>query len=179
MADYLSSRMISEPMCLYDNDPTADGSIAMVISRRDNVASTRPPIHFEAVGSAMGLERNAEMMWSRTAYRPSDVDIAELYDGWSILALLWLEALGLCPPGDGGRFIEGGHRIGLDGDLPMNTGGGHLSAGRLHGLLQLYEACVQLRGDGGDRQVKGGPRLAVAATGAGGFSGAVLVSASS
>jgi acetyl-CoA acetyltransferase len=177
MDDYLSARMISEPLCIYDCDPTVDGSIAIVVSRRDSIASARPPVYVEAVGSAMGLERNADMMWARAAHRPVDVDVAELYDGWSILALLWLEALGLCPPGEGGRFIEGGHRIALDGELPLNTGGGHLSAGRLHGLAQVYEACVQLRGEGGARQVTRRPRLAVAATGASTFSGCVLLSA--
>ncbi len=73
---------------------------------------------------------NAEMMWSRTSLAPADVDVAQLYDGWSILALQWLEALGLCPPGEGGRFVEGGARIALDGELPLNSGCLLLSAFR-------------------------------------------------
>ncbi|MCB0997464.1 MAG: thiolase family protein [Acidimicrobiales bacterium] len=174
--DYLSSRMISDPLCLYDCDPPADGSIAFVVSRRDAVASDRPMIRIEAVGSALGMERCGEMMWSRTDLTPADVDTAQLYDGWSILALEWLEALGLCPAGEGGRFVEGGRRIALDGELPLNTGGGQLSGGRLHGFVQLWEACIQLRGEGGARQMESRPTTAVAATGAASFTGCVLVS---
>ena len=178
MADYLASRMISTPLCIYDCDPPVDGSIAVIVSRRDSVVSDRPSVGIEAVGSAMGMDRSAEMMWSRTPYTPRDVDVAQLYDGWSILALLWLEALGLCPPQLGGRFVEGGSRIARDGELPLNTGGGHLSGGRLHGFIQLYEACVQLRGEGGARQVEPSPSIAVAAAGAGHFTGCLLLSAS-
>ena len=116
------------------------------------------------------------MMWSRTDLTPADVDTAQLYDGWSILALEWLEALGLCPAREGGRFVEGGRRIALDGELPLNTGGGQLSGGRLHGFVQLWEACVQLRGEGGARQMESRPTTAVAATGAASFTGCVLVS---
>ena len=73
-------------------------------------------------------------MWSRTDLRPGDVDVAELYDGFCWLAMAWLEALGLCGHGESGPFIEGGKRIALDGELPLNTHGGQLSAGRLHGI---------------------------------------------
>ena len=149
----------------------------MIVSRRDAVASDRPSVGIEAVGSAMGMDRSADMMWSRTRYTPRDVDVAQLYDGWSILALLWLEALRLCPPHSGGRFVDGGGRISRDGELPLNTGGGHLSGGRLHGFIQLYEACVQLRGEGGERQVDPHPSIAVAAAGAAHFTGCLLLSA--
>ena len=103
---------------------------------------------------------------SATDLRPSDVQIAELYDGFSFLTMNWLEALGLCPLGESGPFIEGGKRIARDGELPVNTHGGQLSAGRLHGYGFLHEACVQLWGEGGARQV--GTLLEVAAVAAGG-----------
>jgi acetyl-CoA acetyltransferase len=177
MEDYLAARMISSPLCIYDNDPPVDGAIAAIVSRRDALPDGHPWVGIEAVGSALGLRSNAEMMWSRTQFEPADVDLAQLYDGWSILALLWMEALGLCPPGEGGRFVDGGSRIALDGELPLNTGGGQLSGGRLHGYIQLYEACVQLRGLGGARQVTPLPKLAVASTGAGSFAGCLLLSA--
>jgi hypothetical protein len=74
--------------------------------------------------------------------------------------------LRLCPIGESGPFIEGGHRIAREGVLPVNTHGGQLSAGRLHGYGFLHEACVQLWGEGGERQVT--KPLEVAAVGAGG-----------
>ena len=82
---------------------------------------------------------------------PADVDVAELYDGFSFLSMVWLEALGFCGKGESGPFIEGGKRIALEGELPLNTSGGQLSGGRLHGFGFIHEACVQLCGEGGDR----------------------------
>jgi acetyl-CoA acetyltransferase len=89
--------------------------------------------------------------------------------------LVWLEALGFCKPGESGAYVEGGQRISLHGELPVNTGGGQLSAGRLSGFGHLYEVITQLRGDGGDRQVPGGPEVALVANGAGPIAGCVLL----
>jgi acetyl-CoA acetyltransferase len=114
-------------------------------------------------------------MWERTELRPADVDLAQLYDGFSILPLVWLEALDLCGRGESGAFVEGGSRIALDGQLPLNTAGGQLSAGRLHGFGLLHEACVQLRGDGGDRQIPGRHEVAVVANGGGPIAGSMLL----
>jgi acetyl-CoA acetyltransferase len=93
------------------------------------------------------------MMWSHTDLKPRDVDVAQIYDGFSILTLLWLEALGFCKQGEAAAFVEGGTRIGLTGELPLNTSGGQLSAGRFHGYGHTYEACLQLWGRAGARQV--------------------------
>jgi acetyl-CoA acetyltransferase len=93
------------------------------------------------------------MLWTRTDLKPSDVQLAEMYDGFSFITLAWLEAMGFCGEGESGAFIEGGQNIALDGPLPLNTNGGQLSGGRLHGFGYLHEACVQLRGEGGARQV--------------------------
>jgi len=177
--DYLGARMISDPLCLFDCDVPVDGSIAIVVSRREAAPDTgRPPIRLEAVGSTPGIDQAGAMLWSRSPrLAPADVDIAEIYDGWSILSLLWLEGLRLCGRGEAAAFVDGGGRIALDGDLPINTGGGQLSAGRLHGYLQLYEACRQLRGDAGERQVTPHPEVAVASTGANHFTGCMLLSA--
>src|SRR5258708_18336667 len=92
-------------------------------------------------------------MWSRTDLKPADVDVAQLYDGFSILTLLWLESLGFCAEGDSGPFIEGGRRIALDGELPLATGGGQLSGRRLHSFADLHEAVLQLRGDSSEPQL--------------------------
>src|SRR5690606_21412551 len=115
------------------------------------------------------------MLWSRTDLRPGDVQVAELYDGFSFLALAWLEALGFCGRGESGAFVAGGQRIARDGELPLNTHGGQLSGGRLHGYGFLHEAAVQLRGEGGARQVPGAPRVAVVAAGGGPLAGCMLL----
>jgi len=114
-------------------------------------------------------------MWARTDLRPADVDIAQLYDGFTFLTFAWLEALGFCGDGESGPFVEGGSRIALDGVLPVNTYGGQLSAGRMHGYWVLHEACVQLRGDAGPRQVPDGPEVAAVSNGGGPIAGCMLV----
>src|ERR1051325_11037376 len=93
------------------------------------------------------------MLWERTDLTPADVDIAELYDGFSFLTMTWLEALGFCGKGESGPFIEGGGRIALEGELPGNTHGGQLPAGPPHGFGFIHEAVLQLRGEAGERQV--------------------------
>jgi acetyl-CoA acetyltransferase len=193
--DYLGVRMISEPLCLYDCDVPADGSTAVIVSRADAAPDLRrPPINVEAVGTAihgrpswdqwddlttMALRDAAAQLWTRTDLTPADVDVAELYDGFSFIALAWLEALGFCGKGEGGPFIEGGERIARDGLIPLNTHGGQLSAGRLHGYGFLHEACAQLWGLAGERQVvrPGGrrPEVGVAAAGGGPLAGCLLL----
>ncbi len=191
MDDYMNARMITTPFCLYDCDVPCDGGVAVIVSRAEAARDLRrKPIRVEAVGTAlkgrpswdqfddlttMAARDAGPMLWSRTDLRPSDVDVAELYDGFSFITLSWLEALGFCPKGESGRFIEGGQRIALDGELPLNTQGGQLSAGRLHGYGYLHEACVQLWGEGGDRQVPGSPEVAVAAAGGGTLAGCLLL----
>jgi acetyl-CoA acetyltransferase len=189
--DYLSARMISTPFGLYDCDVPVDGATAMVVSSIEAARDLRrPPLRVEAVGSAlhgrpswdqfddlstMAMRDAGAMLWKRTDLRPADVDVAELYDGFSFLAMSWLESLGFCGKGESGPFVEGGQRIALDGELPLNTHGGQLSAGRLHGYGFLHEACVQLWGDGGERQVAGDPRVAVAAAGGGPLGGCLML----
>jgi len=125
--------------------------------------------------TTMAARDAAASMWKRTDLQPADVDVAELYDGFSILAMVWLEALGFCGRGESGPFVEGGSRIALDGELPLNTSGGQLSGGRLHGFGLLHEACVQLRGEGGERQVAGDPEVAAVANGGGPLAGSMLL----
>ena len=105
-------------------------------------------------------------------------DVAELYDGFSFITMAWLEALGFCGKGESGPFIEGGGRIARDGAIPLNTHGGQLSAGRLHGYGFLHEACAQLWGEGGARQVAGDPEVALAAAGGGPLGGCLLLTRS-
>ena len=189
--DYLASRMITTPLRLFDCDVPCDGATAVVVSRRELAADlAQPPVLVEAMGAAMhdrpswdqlrdltrmvGADAAAQM-WSRTALTPADVDVAEIYDGFSYLTMLWLEALRLCGVGESGGFVDGGGRIALDGPLPLNTAGGQLSGGRLHGYGFLHEACVQLRGQGAERQVAPWPEVAVVAAGGGPTCGCLLL----
>ena len=189
--DYFSSRMITTPLRLFDCDVPCDGATAFVISRRELAQDlAKPPVYIEAMGTAIhdrpswdqlkDLARTvgtdaAAQMWGRTSLTPADVDMAQIYDGFSYLTMLWLEALQLCGRGESGHFIEGGTRIARDGELPLNTAGGQLSAGRLHGYGFLHEACVQLRGEGGERQVPKQPKVAAVAAGGGNTCGCLLV----
>jgi acetyl-CoA acetyltransferase len=176
--DYMASRMISTPLRLYDCDTHIDGCTAIIFSANDAASDLRqPPIRLEAMGMALGgigsglhsgdftslpATIAGDMLWSRTDLRPRDVDVAQIYDGFSILTLLWLEALHLCETGQAAAFVEGGQRIALDGELPMNTSGGQLSAGRFHGYGHTYEACLQLWGRADSRQIKDAKVCAVA-----------------
>ena len=191
MDDYFAARMISWPLCLYDCDVPCDGGTAMIVSRADSRADLRkPPLAVEAVGTAlhgrpgwadypdlttMACHDAGAQLWSRTDLRPSDVQLAEMYDGFSFITMCWLEAMRFCGKGESGPFVEGGSRIARDGQLPLNTHGGQLSAGRLHGFGFLHEACTQLWGEAGDRQVPGNPEVGVACAGGGPLAGALLL----
>jgi acetyl-CoA acetyltransferase len=187
--EYLASRIISTPLRLFDCDTHVDGSTAMVISHQDAAKDLRnPPLHIEAMGMSYGgigegvhrgdftfmpADRAGAMLWSRTDLKPSDVDLAQIYDGFSIHTLMWLEAMQLCGRGEAAAFVDGGTRIALDGQLPLNTSGGQLSQGRLHGYGHTYEACLQLWGRGGERQVEDAKVCAVA-NGGYGYGGLLL-----
>jgi acetyl-CoA acetyltransferase len=195
MNDSLAARMITTPLCLYDCDAPCDGSTAVIVSHRDTAADLdHPAVGINALGTAlrgrpswdqfddsttMAARDAAASMWERTELTPADVDTAQLYDGFSILAIVWLEALGFCGRGESGPFIEGGGAIARDGVLPLNTAGGQLSGGRLHGFSLIHEACVQLRGEGGERQVvrPGGraPEVAAVGNGGGPIAGSMLL----
>jgi acetyl-CoA acetyltransferase len=188
--EYLQARMISSPLCLYDCDVPADGAVAVLVSAADAAPDVPAPIRFEAIGSAIGRPSwwdqwreptdmaatdAAAHLWSRTALTTADVDVAALYDGFSYLTLVWLEVLGFCKAGEAADFVDGGSRIALDGELPLNTAGGQLSSGRLHGYGHLFEACIQLRGQAErDRQVSGA-EVALVAAGGGPHGGCLLL----
>jgi acetyl-CoA acetyltransferase len=190
MGDYLGARPVTTPFGLYDCDVPCDGAVAIIVSARGIAADLRqPPVLVDAVGTRITERLSwdqgtithepqvfgpARHLWTRTSLTPADVDVAQLYDGFTFNCLTWLEALGFCGVGEGGAFVEGGHRIGLGGELPINTSGGQLSAGRLHGFGLIHEAVTQLRGDGGDRQVTGA-EVAVVSTGGGTPGGCALL----
>jgi acetyl-CoA acetyltransferase len=188
MDDYMSARMISEPFGLLDCDVPVDGSVACVVSSADAAQDCDQSVRVEACGGSLGLggwdqrpdypkmasTDAAAELWSRTNLTSGDVDIAELYDGFTFLTLAWLEALGFCGDGEAGPFVEGATRISRDGQLPLNTYGGQLSAGRMHGYWVLYEACLQLRGEAGERQIEKHD-VAVVSNGGGPIAGCMLL----
>jgi acetyl-CoA acetyltransferase len=169
MDDYMEARMITTPFGLYDCDVPCDGSVAIIVSRKDLAADMRQkPVLVDAVGTQITeriswdqgmLDHEPQVtgpaahLWTRTDLKPADVDLVELYDGFSFNCLSWIEALGFCGWGEAKDFLDRGTAIALDGSLPLNTHGGQLSSGRLHGYGFLHEAVTQLRGDGGERQV--------------------------
>jgi acetyl-CoA acetyltransferase/uncharacterized OB-fold protein len=181
MQDYLTARMVSTPFGLYDCDVPCDGSVAFVVSAVETAPDLRRrPVYVEAVGTQITERPSwdqdtmthmpnvfgpAAHLWTRTTLTPADVDVAEIYDGFSFNCVTWLEALGFCGLGEAKDLVAGGTRIARDGELPLNTHGGQLSAGRTHGYGFLHEAVTQLRGDAGARQV---PDARVAAVAVGG-----------
>ena len=190
MDDYFNARMITTPFGLFDCDVPCDGAVAVIVSAVDTVKDRpKPAVFVEAVGTQV-LERlswdqdtlthmpqslgPAAHLWTRTSLRPEDVDLAQLYDGFTFNALSWLEGLGFCEPGGATDFLDGGKTIALDGRLPLNTSGGQLSAGRLHGYGFVREAMLQLRGEATGRQVPDA-KLAVVTAGGGVPSGAMLL----
>ncbi|WP_327754623.1 thiolase family protein [Sphingobium sp. SJ10-10] len=172
--DYLGARMIADPMSILDCDIPVDGCCALILTSTERARHLRQPpalltgfaasAHQGAGGTPMNLEDMrdgakdvARRLWDTTGLSPMDVDNAQLYDGFSVLVLTWLEGMGFCRDGEGLAFLREGHGD-LGGRLPINTGGGALGEGRLHGMTQLAEAVAQVTDRAGERQVPGAVR---------------------
>ena len=172
---YLDSRMVSDPLCMYDCDIACDGATAFVISRSEHASNLdHPAVVVEALDCAhhdrflweggediTRISSRWSTVWDRTDFVVDDVDYASLYDGFSVFVLCWLEDFGFCALGESGAFVAEPGRISLGGQLPINTAGGQLSGGRLHGFGHLHEACLLIRGEAGARQVDGAALAAV------------------
>jgi acetyl-CoA acetyltransferase len=184
MEDYLAGRMVREPLCLYDMDPPVDGGDAFVVTTAERAADLAGPavlVHASSFGRTAlpyadqqpdldqtGAHIAARHLWSRSDLGRSDVDLLYLYDGFSVMAVVWLETLGWAPPGGAAEVLAsstGQHgRIELCGRVPVNTHGGSLSEGASQGAGHLREAVTQLRGRAGSRQCAG-VRTALVTTG--------------
>jgi acetyl-CoA acetyltransferase len=167
--DVLASRMVSSPLSILDCCLVTDGGGSLVVTSAERAKDLRkPPVYLLGVGEAH-WHRNISQMPDLTvsaaaesgprAYRmakigPEDVDVAMLYDAFTINTVLFLEDLGFCEKGEGGAFASGG-RISPGGELAVNTNGGGLSYNHpgMYGLLLLVEATRQIRGECGERQV--------------------------
>jgi acetyl-CoA acetyltransferase len=169
IADHQASRLVVDPLRLYDCCLISDGGVAFVVTSLERARHLRRrPVVVLGVGQAHSAETIGNPEWwymphqqaaAEQAYAiagvgPDDVDVAQLYDNFTISVIVWLEHAGFCKRGEGGAFVEGG-RIRLGGRLPVNTGGGNLSHSYMQGWLHIVEAVRQLRGECGPRQVEG------------------------
>jgi acetyl-CoA acetyltransferase len=170
MDDYLASRWIVEPLCLFDCCLETDAAIAVVVTSAER-ARDLPHVPVTISGAVWGSGHtlfsnhrgdftvtaavdNAPRLYSMAGVGPDDIDVACFYDAFTPLVLLQLEDFGFCKKGEAGGFVAAGETR-LGGALPVNPHGGHLSEGYVHGLNHVAEAVQQLRHASGDRQVPG------------------------
>ncbi len=192
MEDYLNSRYISKPLHLLDCDYPVDASSALIFTTEERARDLKQnPVFVEAWGHGTTAENNfhlvAEMtksapwmasqrMWSRTDLKPKDVQTAGLYDGFSFIAMQWMEALGFCGEGESGAFVRSG-ATSATGSLPTNTDGGACNVGRRHGANFFIEVTRQLRGSAGDRALPNNPKVGVVSNAVGPFGACALLTA--
>ncbi|NLE82833.1 MAG: hypothetical protein GX610_25315, partial [Rhodococcus sp.] len=124
----------------------------------NHIGVTGVPMTYEDI--IAGSETTGERLWTAAGINRDDIDIAQLYDGFSIFTYTWLEGLGFCGRGEAASFIDEGNAR-PTGTLPLNTGGGCLAEGRLHGMTQLTEAAYQVTGRAGERQIPDAKRSVV------------------
>ncbi len=171
IAEVLGARMVSYPFTVRDICLVTDGGGAIVLTAPERAKSLKKaPVYVLGCGAAIthanissmpdltvtGALKSGREAYAMAGLGPDDIDVVELYDAFTINTILFLEDLGFCPKGEGGRFVDGGH-IAPGGGLPVNTNGGGLSYCHpgMYGLFLLVEAVRQLRGDAGARRVPG------------------------
>lgn len=162
--DHAQSRLIADPLRLLDCTLECDGGGAIIVTSAQRAIDLKqPPVYVMA--AAQGLDNSGDVMSNYTndmiSFRdsrivadqiyhmagvgPQDVDVAQLYDAFTSLVPMQLETFGFCREGEGGAFVENGN-ISLGGALPVNTSGGNLSEGYLHGMTHIIEGVRQMRG---------------------------------
>ncbi|HMO54797.1 MAG TPA: thiolase family protein [Tepidiformaceae bacterium] len=169
LEDYHNSRWIIEPLHLLDCCLVSNGAVAVIVSSADTAKDMpQPPVYVRGMGqghpgdagragSDWETETGAQLA-ARTAYGmagvgPGDIDVCQIYDCYTYTVLVTLEDYGFCKKGEGGPFVEDG-KLGPGGSLPTNTGGGELSGYYMWGMTPLSEGIIQVRGQGGERQVE-------------------------
>ncbi|WP_252374807.1 MULTISPECIES: thiolase C-terminal domain-containing protein [unclassified Nonomuraea] len=168
--DYLAGRWIAEPFRLLDCCLETDGACAVVVTTAERArALRRPPVLISAAAWGGGTTHLsgacadptvtaaaalAPRLYAQAGIGPGDVDVAELYDCFTYSVIVQLEDYGFCAKGEGGPYVASGATA-AGGPLPVNTHGGFLSEGYVHGMNHIAEAVSQLRGDAGERQVPG------------------------
>ena len=169
--DYLASPVLFGPYRLLDCCLETDGAAAIVVTSSERARDMKKkPVHVSGVATGypypadditnrkdifnIGLTSAAPRAFAMAGVEHKDIDFAQVYDCFTFEALQQIEEMGFCKRGEGGAFVEGG-RIELGGELPVNTHGGLLSEAHTLGMNHITEAVRQLRGEAGQRQVKG------------------------
>lgn len=175
--DVLKARMVADPLSVRDCCLVTDGAAAIVMTRADlapdhaknpvyvlgaAAASTHSSISAMPNLTVTAAVESGARAFAQSGYTAADMDVVQVYDAFTINTILFLEDLGFCPKGEGGRFVEGG-RIAPGGSLPVNTNGGGLSCVHpgMYGLFTVVESVQQLMGLAGERQIAGA-KLALA-----------------
>ena len=169
--EVLRARMVSTPLTVRDCCLVTDGGGALIVTSAARARALRArPAYVLGVGEDLGhysisnmpdltvtgAVRSGAAAYAMAGLKASDIDVVQVYDAFTITTLLFVEDLGFCPKGEGGRFVSDG-AIAPGGRLPVNTNGGGLSYCHpgMYGVFVLIEAVRQLRGEAGDRQVNG------------------------
>ena len=193
--EYLSAPMINDPICRYDCDIPVDGVAAFVFTSAERARDMpHRPVYVSGYATGAPVRRRLPLhwplddimevgaetgrrLWERSGIGPEDVDLPQVYDGFSPFVYLWMESLGLCPVGEAHRVVlEGGIDSDRPGALPVLSGGGALGNGRMHGVPQMLECYLQLSSRAGERQ-REGMSVGVACHSSPHFGGAVVYSA--
>jgi acetyl-CoA acetyltransferase len=169
--DYLNARLIGYPMNIFDNDMPCDGVLAVVMTTEDRAKNTPHPggyisgmaaipWHRRSTGVAEPLENLEEMnrwhaknLYDSAGQTPQDISMKHVYDGFSPMVWMWIEAFGFAPQGEAHNWAQP-ETIGRDGPHPLNTSGGNLGSGRIHGFGHVMETAMQMMGTAGVRQIK-------------------------
>ena len=168
--DVLNSRMLADPIKLLDASPISDGACAIILANEWKAKKiSEKPVWIKGVGHCADAYHLGDRDLAETdslreaankAYKMAgvktpikDIDVAEVYDAFSYQELMWLEGLGFCKKGEGGKLIDEGVTE-MSGELPVNPSGGVLSAHAVlvAGLVSIAEVALQIRGDAGKRQ---------------------------
>jgi len=192
LEDHQNSRMIIDPLHLLDCSLETDGAGAVVVTSAERarglkhvpvyitgVAEGHPDRPFSETTKVVmtelpGVRKAAIRAFAMAGLTAGDVDLAEIYDAFTWICLTGIEDIGFCQKGEGGPFVEGG-RIELGGKLPINTHGGLLSEAHVSGINHIVEGVRQLRGECGERQVRGAEVALVSGVGDFGDGGVMLL----
>lgn len=174
--DYHASRMVADPFHLFDCCLVSNGGVAVIVTTAERAKNLKQkPVNVLGWGQGhpgdrsdkdvrTGAVESGKTAMRMAGVKPEDIDICEIYDCFTYTVLVTLEDYGFCEKGEGGAFVADG-RLGPNGSLPTNTGGGQLSSYYMWGMTPLSEAIIQARGQGGERQVEKNDLILVSGNG--------------